>query len=48
MTHNRDTEYMERCGCGRIVVTVRQAHGHAQWCDKMPADSQLLAETNYV
>jgi len=34
----------ERCGCGRIVVTPRQARGHAQWCDEMPADSQLLTE----
>ena len=42
--NRRDTEYMERCGCGRIVVTVRQAHTHSFRCDEMPEDSQLLAE----
>lgn len=40
--YRRNREYMERCGCGRIVVTARQAHGHANWCDQMPEDSQLL------
>jgi len=37
------SEYAEKCGCGRIVVTTKQANGHAQHCDQMPADSILLS-----
>jgi len=44
MRRNTDAEYMEKCGCGRIVVTARQAHGHANWCDQMPDDPLLLDE----
>ena len=40
-------EYTERCGCGRIVITAEQAHAHTAWCDEMPDESQLLAETNH-
>lgn len=36
------TEYTERCGCGRILITAKQANAHAARCDQMPGDSQLL------
>ena len=36
-------EYYERCGCGRIVITPRQAQAHQSRCGEMPAESDLLA-----
>jgi hypothetical protein len=43
-TDDHLTEYRETFGCGRILLTTKQANGHSAACDQLPEDSLLTRE----
>lgn len=43
-TDDHLTEYRETCGCGRILLTTKQANAHSGTCDQLPEDSLLTRE----